>query len=140
MKRRKQPHNRIWTVLGMLAAVVLSLYSIRSTFVSVVALEQSARCGAEEHIHGPACHEGDILLCSKPVHTHNRNCYLVLLQDNDINSLLSQVDADRSHNLEALIHRTVDTALQYNTDLIPQSAAPPRAETLSTQLPAASAT
>lgn len=135
MKRRKHPHNRIWTVLGMLAAVFLSLYSIRSTFVSVVALEQSARCGAVEHVHTAPCYEGTTPVCGKTAHTHNRNCYLVLLKDNDINILLSQVDADRDHNLEQLIYQTVDTALQYNTDLIVQTGAPSRPDPQPQQRP-----
>lgn len=139
MKRRKHPNNRIWTVFGMLAAVFLSLYSIRSTFVSVVALEQSARCGAVEHVHTAACYEGAFTVCGKTAHTHNRNCYLVLLKDNDINILLSQVDADQDHSLEQLIYQTVDTALQYNTDLIVQTEAPSRPEPQPQQRPQLSA-
>lgn len=48
---------------------------------------------------------------------HNRNCYLVLLKDNDINSLLSSIDNEKTHSLEALIHRTVGTAIRYNGEL-----------------------
>lgn len=141
MKRREHRNNRIWMLLGAFLAVVLSLYSIRSTFVSVVALEQSARCGAEEHVHSPVCYQDGVLRCAKVPHTHNRNCYLVLLKDNDINHLLSQIDEDRSHNLETLIHQTLGTALAYNSNLvmldmeIPQQEPAPSPSTLTaTQL------
>jgi len=104
-------------MFGAVLVIALSLVSIRNAFVSAVALEQTARCGAEEHRHTAMCYEKDRLQCGKSEHTHNRNCYLVLLKDNDINSLLSYIDRDRTHNLESLIYRTVDTAIQYNTDL-----------------------
>lgn len=108
--QRKSKHNRIWLISGAVLAMLLSLYSIRSAFVSVVALEQTARCGAEEHIHTAQCYADGVLRCEKPAHTHNRNCYLVLLQDNDINALLSRVEEESDHSLERLIYRTVDTA------------------------------
>ena len=104
-------------IFGAVLVIALSLVSIRSAFVSAVALEQTARCGAEEHCHTAVCYENNRLHCGKNEHTHNRNCYLVLLKDNDINSLLSYIDRDESHSLEALIYRTVDTAIQYNEDL-----------------------
>lgn len=104
-------------MFGAVLAVTLSLVSIRSAFVSAVALEQTARCGAVEHHHDAACYESNRLCCGQAEHTHNRNCYLVLLKDNDINSLLSYVDNEQSHSLETLIYRTVGTALHYNNNL-----------------------
>lgn len=119
MKRgRKHKHNRIWMFFGVAFAVCLSLYSIRNAVVSVVALEQTARCGAEEHIHNAECYTDGDLTCGRITHTHHRNCYLILLKDNDINRLLSQVDANRNNSLESLIHQAVGTALRYNSDLI----------------------
>ena len=109
--------KKILAVCGAALAVGLSLLSIRNAFVSAVALEQQARCGAAEHQHSTACYEGDRLVCGCKEHTHNRNCYLVLLKDNDINSLLSYVGSDKSHNLETLIYQTVGTALYYQEDL-----------------------
>jgi len=109
--------NRIWMLFGAALAVTLSLISIRGAFVSTVALEQTARCGAAEHRHSAACYEDNRLCCTRAEHIHNRNCYLVLLKDNDINDLLSHIDSDKSHSLETLILRTVDTAILYNEDL-----------------------
>jgi len=76
------------------------------------------RCGAQEHVHETQCYEGDALRCGISAHTHSSNCYLVLLKDNDINRLLSQVDGDRDKSLESLIGEAVGTALHYNGDLI----------------------
>lgn len=117
--RRSKPalKNRILTVAGAVLLVALSVFSIQKTFVSAVALEQTARCGAQEHHHETDCYADGKLTCGQREHTHNRNCYLVLLKDNDINNLLSHIDNDQSHSLEMLIYRTVDTAIHYNSDL-----------------------
>ena len=57
-------------------------------------------------------------------HVHTENCYLVLLRDNDINHLLTQVKGDPSNSLEPVIQQTLDSAiLQY-------SSAPPAQATL----------
>lgn len=121
MSRRKmQKNNRILLIFGVAFAVFLSVYSIRNAAVSVVALEQMARCGAEEHVHDAECHTDGRLTCGKMEHTHHRNCYLILLKDNDINHLLSQIDTDKNNSLESVIHRTVDQALQYDKHLIIQ--------------------
>lgn len=118
MKRSKPAlKNRILTVAGTALLVALSVFSIQKTFVSAVALEQTARCGAEEHHHETDCYADGKLNCGQKEHTHNRNCYLVLLKDNDINNLLSHIDNDKSHSLEMLIHRAVDTAILYNENL-----------------------
>lgn len=108
--------NRIWMFVGMVFLILFSFYGIGNAFVFTVALEQPARCGAEEHLHTEDCYADGNLTCSKLVHTHNQNCYLVLLQDNDINQLLSRVDADQDRNLGAIIDRTVETALYYSSN------------------------
>ncbi|MBQ3134818.1 MAG: hypothetical protein IJB75_03280 [Oscillospiraceae bacterium] len=100
---------------------MLSLLSLRSNMVSAVALEQSARCGMQEHTHNSACYTGSRLTCLQPQHTHTENCYLVLLRDNDINSLLAQVDASSGNNLETVISDTVDTAAQLSGTITPLS-------------------
>jgi len=102
-----RPNNRIWIAAGVVVFLLFSLLSVRSNMVSAVALEQSARCGMVEHTHGSDCYIGSRLTCLQIQHTHTENCYLVLLRDNDINTLLAQVDADTNNNLEAVITSTV---------------------------------
>lgn len=137
-----RPNNRIWIAAGVVVFLLLSLLSLRGGMVSAVALEQSARCGMEEHTHSSACYTGSRLTCLQPQHTHTENCYLVLLRDNDINTLLAQVDADTSNNLETVIANTVTAATQLGADssapgvqatLLGSTAAPPEpADTPST--------
>ena len=120
MKRNgRKRNNRIWILFGAVVAVVLSLYGIRNGFASVLALEQEARCGAQEHVHTVQCYDKNELICPLSEHTHSDNCYLVLLEDNDINHVLSQVDQDQQNNLENVIHSVVGTALTYNSDFTP---------------------
>jgi len=109
-------HNRIWIAAGAVVFLLLSLLSLRSNMVSAVALEQSARCGMREHTHNLTCYTDNQLTCIQPQHTHTENCYLVLLRDNDINTLLAQVDADASNNLETVITRTVNIAARLSAD------------------------
>ena len=116
-----RPNNRIWIAAGVVVFLLLSLLSLRSNMVSAVALEQSARCGMQEHTHNSACYTGSRLTCLQPQHTHTENCYLVLLRDNDINSLLAQVDASSGNNLETVISDTVDTAAQLSGTITPLS-------------------
>lgn len=96
---------------------LLGFISLRNLFVQSLALEQQARCGMEEHIHGEDCYREEKLVCSKAEHTHTENCYLVLLKDNDINVLLNYVQRQPDNSLESLIGQTVDSALLYNHDL-----------------------
>lgn len=115
--KRSGIYNRIWLPVLLLLTSLLAWSAVRGMKVHALALEQEARCGIEVHTHGEGCYRGSSLSCTKAVHTHTRNCYLVLLKDNDINNLLSQVEQQEEHSLEALIGQTVDSALQYNTDL-----------------------
>lgn len=106
-------NNRIWVAAVLLFAMLFSsVHAVDSSIVSAVALEQTARCGVEEHTHTQSCYSGQQLTCVTPQHAHNENCYLVLLKDNDINALLTQVDTAQSNNLETVIADTVGTALQ----------------------------
>lgn len=111
-----RPKNRIWIAAGVVVFLLLSLLSLRSGVVSAVALEQSARCGMPEHTHSSTCYAGNALTCLQPQHTHTENCYLVLLRDNNINTLLAQVDADASNNLETVIAHTVTEATNLSAD------------------------
>lgn len=82
-----------------------------------VALEQELRCGMEEHVHQDQCYDGDILVCTKQAHTHNGNCYIVLLNENDINEVLSLVEESETQSLETVITDVVTTALTFNSNL-----------------------
>ena len=122
-------YNRIWLPVAILLIVMLSLLSLNSITVQALALEQEARCGIEEHIHGQECYQGDKLVCGRFVHTHTENCYLILLKDNDINSLLVEVERQKDNSLETMIGQTVDNALMFNRNLTSPIAKAPEAST-----------
>ncbi len=82
-----------------------------------VALEQEIRCGIEKHIHNDSCYNGDFLTCDKPAHTHDGNCYIVLLKENDINNILTLLGNSESHSLENVIADTMASALNFNINL-----------------------
>ena len=107
MRRRRQRIHPIWLAAGIMLTILLSIQSIRGNIVSSVALEQEPRCGAEEHIHTASCLKAGVRCCNKAPHTHNRNCYLVLLRENNVNHLLTQMDSTGSHSLERLIYHAV---------------------------------
>lgn len=106
-RKDRSVFNRIWAVAVLVILLVTSLLGAPNISASVVALEQEARCGMEEHIHSDACGE----YCLQKQHAHSKNCYLVLLGDNDINGLLAQVETEESHSLERLIDTALSTAL-----------------------------
>lgn len=56
-----------------------------------------------EHLHTESCYINDVLVCRQKAHTHSNNCYPLLLADNDINLLLTQIAATRDRNLESLL-------------------------------------
>lgn len=82
-----------------------------------VALEQEIRCGIEEHTHTDSCYNGDFLVCEKPAHTHDGNCYIVLLKENDINGILTLLGNNDNHSLEYVINDTMSTALTFNSNI-----------------------
>lgn len=82
-----------------------------------IALEQEIRCGIEEHIHDDSCYEGDFLVCEEPAHSHEGNCYIVLLDENDINGVLSLLDSENEYSLEHVIDDVVDSALLFNGNI-----------------------
>lgn len=112
----KRSNNRIYVwIIGLLVAlVVLSAAGVRSAFTESLALEQNPRCGLKEHVHMNECYVGDLLLCKEKMHTHTENCYLVLLQDNDINNLLTRLDMAEDRSLESMIRGTVVQAVVTN--------------------------
>lgn len=82
-----------------------------------VALEQEIRCGMEEHVHSDSCYSGDFLICKKATHSHNGNCYIVLLKENDINEILSILGNTDNRSLEYVINNTVTSALTLNSNI-----------------------
>ena len=82
-----------------------------------MALEQEIRCGIERHIHTDDCYKGDFLVCGKNAHTHDGNCYIVLLKENNINEILTLLGENESHSLEQVISNTVDSALNFNANM-----------------------
>ena len=97
-----------------LAVCVLLFYQ---NITHAVALEQEIRCGIEEHTHNDSCYNGDFLICDKPAHSHDGNCYIILLNENDINSILTLLGNSVSHSLENVIVDTMSSALTFNTNL-----------------------
>lgn len=107
MKCNDRYNNRIWVVAALVILLVFSLVGLHGESAPVIALEQEARCGVAEHIHTEQCPE----ICMQMVHVHGKNCYLVLLGENDINTLLTHVDRQQGNNLEQLIGVTLDRGL-----------------------------
>ena len=88
-----------------------------SNITHAVALEQEIRCGIEEHTHSDICYNGDFLICEKTAHSHDGNCYIVLLKENDINNILTLLGNSESHSLENVITDTMSSALTFNSNL-----------------------
>ena len=94
------------TAVALLITVLSVAFLLINAYASMqssVALEQEVRCGITEHLHGDACYNGDILVCETPEHSHDMNCYIVLLADNDINALLTEIENTESRSLESVI-------------------------------------
>ena len=115
--KRSGIYNRIWIPAACLLIFLLGFVSLKHLLVQSLALEQQARCGIEEHAHREQCYRNGRLICSKAVHSHTENCYLVLLKDNDINVLLGHVEQQMDHSLEGLIGQTMEHVLLYNHNL-----------------------
>lgn len=103
----------ICVAVTFLVSVTLFFLNLTHT----VALEQEVRCGIHEHTHTDSCYRGDFLVCEKTAHTHDGNCYIVLLKENDINGILSMLGNSDDHSLESVITDTVSTALTFNSNL-----------------------
>jgi|GEM_PF-2474657 len=97
------------------AAVCVLLFCLNIT--KAVALEQEIRCDIEEHIHMDNCYDGDFLICKKPAHSHDGNCYIVLLNENDINGILTLLSGSETRSLEYVITDTMSSALTFNMNL-----------------------
>lgn len=113
---KKYRHNFIIAAVCV-AGIMLSLLWTLNRPMGSVALEQQVRCGIEPHAHTDACYSEDLLVCKQVAHGHDENCYLVLLEENDINTLLHYLDDAEEPSLEYVITDTVRYALRLNTDL-----------------------
>lgn len=102
------------TVALAAAAVILCVVFFAVVFTlsitPAIALEQELRCGMEEHVHDDSCYDGDFLVCTTPGHTHNGNCYILLLNENDINGVMTIVEDDADQSLESVISNVMTTA------------------------------
>jgi len=117
-KKSRLFYNFIWILI---LAALLTLPSLGITELSALALEQEARCGQAEHVHTEACYYRDMLICGKKAHSHSQNCYLVLLSDNDINWLLTTMEATEEKSLESVIDSVMVQALTLNESLISEN-------------------
>ena len=116
--------NRQLNIKSIIFYAVCAIFCIAScvllfctNITHAVALEQEIRCGIEEHTHNDSCYNGDFLICDKPAHTHDGNCYIVLLKENDINNILTLLGNSESHSLENVITDTMSSALTFNANL-----------------------
>lgn len=107
--RGKRPDKSIGILAALTVLLVISVLGAVRAPKAAVALEQPPRCGLEEHVHTEDCYLNDVLVCGRKAHTHTQDCYAVLLRDNDINALLTRVDAAPDKSLETVI--TEDAAL-----------------------------
>lgn len=118
---KKERHLNIKSIvfyaICILICIAACVVSFCQNITHSVALEQEIRCGIEEHIHTDGCYDGDFLVCKKNAHTHDGNCYIVLLKENDINGILSLLDDNESYSLENVISDTMSSALNFNTNL-----------------------
>ena len=97
--------------------IIFCVFLSTANVTHAVALEQEIRCGIEEHTHTDSCYNGDFLVCDKPSHTHDGNCYIVLLKENDINSILTLLGESEGHSLENVITDTMSSALTFNENI-----------------------
>ena len=99
----------------IVVGILLSIYLYCANALETVVLEQEVRCGIQQHIHTDDCFQGDICSCEKKVHTHNENCYLVVLKENDINVLLYQMECSDERSLESIIGDVIHHAFRNNS-------------------------
>lgn len=119
MSKRELKNNRNRPMGILIAVLCMAFCSV--FFVSnlnhAVAIEQDARCNIQEHVHVDSCYNGDVIECGCIAHSHDKNCYLVLLEDNNINEILTLAGNNEDRSLESVINSTVTTALVYNDNL-----------------------
>lgn len=115
----KGKNKYIWLFAALGVLLLLSALRVFGSVTEALALEQQPRCGMTEHLHTESCYINDVLVCRQKAHTHSNNCYPLLLADNDINLLLTQIAATRDRNLESLLR---SGSVVLNKDLRVQTA------------------
>ncbi len=108
-KRRAVFYNFI---LGFSLIVLIALSAIGCGTMTSLGLDQEVRCGQTEHIHSPDCYIGDVLICVQKAHTHDNGCYLLLLEDNDVNRLILSVSQAKKQTLEEVIDTIMEEAIR----------------------------
>lgn len=113
-RQHKKLFYNLILVCVLLLLAVATVFSSKS--LDSLALEQDNRCGLQEHRHEKACYAGDVLVCTQKAHTHSNNCYLVLLEDNDINGLLHLIGSTQGRSLENVIDSALVQAIALNSE------------------------
>ena len=117
-KTDKTGNKRIWLFVALGVLLLLSVFRALGSVTEALALEQQPRCGMTEHLHTESCYINDVLVCRQKAHTHSDSCYPLLLADNDINQLLTQIASTRGRSLESLLRSgNVRGILVLNKDL-----------------------
>lgn len=116
-KRKLNIKNIIFYAICAIVCVACCVLLFCHNITHAVALEQEIRCGIDEHTHTDECYSGDFLVCEKPAHSHDGNCYIILLKENDINGILTLLGNNEDHSLEYVITDTMSSALTYNANL-----------------------
>jgi len=116
-KRQVNSKSIVFFAVCALLLVACCVLLFCANITHSVALEQEVRCGIAEHTHHDGCYNGDFLTCKQPAHTHDGNCYIVLLKENDINHILTMLGESESHSLENVITDTMSSALTFNANL-----------------------
>ena len=117
-KTDKTENKRIWLFVALGVLLLLSVFRGLGSVNEALALEQQPRCGMTEHLHTESCYINDVLVCRQKAHTHSDSCYPLLLADNDINQLLTQIASTRDRSLESLLRSgNVRGILVLNKDL-----------------------
>lgn len=116
-KQKLNIKNRVFYIICIFLCAAICILLFYLNVLHAVALEQEIRCGIEEHIHIDSCYDGDFLVCEKLAHVHDGNCYIVLLQENDINGILSMLGNSDNQSLEYVINDTMASALNFNANI-----------------------
>lgn len=128
-KTDKTGNKRIWLFVALGVLLLLSVFWALGSVTEALALEQQPRCGMTEHLHTESCYINDVLVCRQKAHTHSDSCYPLLLADNDINQLLTQIASTRDRSLESLLRSgNVRGILVLNKDLRVQTTQEDNAE------------
>lgn len=99
---------------GVLICILFAFISLQDS----IALDQEIRCGIQEHTHMDFCYDGDFLVCERTAHAHDGNCYIVLLQENNIDQVLGLMKEKGTNSLEYVIKNVMSDALVRNRNML----------------------